>query len=212
MIEVADHADPHGVRRPDRERGAADAVQAALRRAHHLVRTQVGALAEQPDVEIAEDGRKPVRIVDDRRAAIGPSHLQPVRVGRHFERPLEESVCMAPREAAAHGVALGAEHLDVVRAGQKSTQPDPAVPVCVRTEHRERIAVARRADQLDVEVCKHLSTVDAGAELKRRGHQVTTLARLRCRCASMPASRCAITASGKSAACVTSVCWAGSAS
>jgi hypothetical protein len=68
-------------------------------------------------------------------AAIGPSHLQPVRVGRHLERPLEEPVGMAPREAAAHGVAVGAEHLDVDGARQEGTQPDPAVPVCVRTQH-----------------------------------------------------------------------------
>ena len=52
LIEVADHADGVGVRRPDGEGDARRAVDAGHVRAELLVDARVGTLVEQVQVEI----------------------------------------------------------------------------------------------------------------------------------------------------------------
>ena len=63
-VEVADDADLRRVRRPHGEARAGHVQHHALRRAQHLERPQMGALAEQPHVELAKHRREAVGIVD----------------------------------------------------------------------------------------------------------------------------------------------------
>ncbi len=63
LVEVADHADAHGVRRPHREGGAGDAVDGRQVRAEAIVEAAMAALRQQIDVEVAEDGWKAVGVL-----------------------------------------------------------------------------------------------------------------------------------------------------
>ncbi len=63
-VEVADDRDRARVRRPDRERGAGDAVELADVRAEPLVELLVAALAREVQVELAERRQERVRVAD----------------------------------------------------------------------------------------------------------------------------------------------------
>ena len=76
-VEVADDADTVRVGGPHHEHDAVDAVERAPMRAEPLVRIVVAALREQVQIVVGEGRRKPVRILDDRRA-IAIRHAQPV--------------------------------------------------------------------------------------------------------------------------------------
>src|SRR5688572_5450726 len=64
IVEVADHADPPGIRRPHREADAFDAIHLDQLRAEALVDLEMRSLRQQMHVDIAQDRRKAVWIVE----------------------------------------------------------------------------------------------------------------------------------------------------
>ena len=79
-VEVADDGDALGVRRPDREAGALDAVVCGDVRAEHLADVEVPALGQQMQVEVAQGGAEPVGVIDLVACAM-MVHAQPVWSG-----------------------------------------------------------------------------------------------------------------------------------
>ena len=64
VVEIADHADPARVRRPDREGDPLDAFMHDRMRAELAIAGEVVALDQQMDVEFAEHRRKAVDVVE----------------------------------------------------------------------------------------------------------------------------------------------------
>ena len=64
VIEIADHADAAGIRRQHDEGDALDAFQRHRMGAELVVDALMGAFAEQIEVEVAQDGRKAVGVVE----------------------------------------------------------------------------------------------------------------------------------------------------
>src|SRR5437899_7320458 len=63
-IEIADHADATCIRRPHSERHTLDTLMDERMRAEPLIARQVVALHEEVDVELAENRRKTVDVVE----------------------------------------------------------------------------------------------------------------------------------------------------
>ena len=109
VVEVADHADPPGIRRPHGEADALDAVDLDQLRAEPLVDLEMRALRQQMHVDVAEDRREAVWIVEldrlgrqlETQAIVGPApepdqRRTPVRIAA----PARRSQCRrdpAPR-------------------------------------------------------------------------------------------------------------------
>ena len=72
MIEIAHHADPFGLRRPDGEAGPGDAVQGAQLRAQLLVNAVFIALTEEIQIGFTESRKEGIRIAPLRDRAIAP--------------------------------------------------------------------------------------------------------------------------------------------
>ena len=68
-IEVADHADDIGIRRPHREANPRHALAVDQVRAHRVVALVVRAFAVKVEVEIGQQGREAVRVFDVLRRA-----------------------------------------------------------------------------------------------------------------------------------------------
>ena len=64
VVELADHGDAAGVRRPDGEDRAVHPVQRPRMGAEPLVQLEMRALAEQMQVDLAEAGREAVGVLD----------------------------------------------------------------------------------------------------------------------------------------------------
>ena len=69
MVEIADDADALGVRRPDGEAGAVNAVNHAELRAELVVNFPLVALAEEKQIRFAERGQKRIRVARAARVA-----------------------------------------------------------------------------------------------------------------------------------------------
>jgi hypothetical protein len=145
-VEIPDHADAMGVRRPD---GEVDAVGAADA---HRVRAQLGVdpgvvpFAEQIEIEVGEDAAEPVGIVE-----LGPV---PVRVG-HAQAIVGDDV-HAFEQSLEHAVRMPGVHHHRRRAGPRDFHPlsarqhgpdHQAAIGGMRTENRERIGMSGRRDQ-----------------------------------------------------------------
>ena len=78
-VEVADHRDRTGGRRPDAERGPADAVDLAHVRAETRPQLLMATLAEQVHVELADRRQEAVRIFDRDRPRLAVVDLELVR-------------------------------------------------------------------------------------------------------------------------------------
>jgi hypothetical protein len=154
VVEVTDDADPRGVGRPDRERGAGDAVHHPRRRAEDLVRTQVRTFAEQPDVHLTQDQAEAVRVFRHRAAAVLPVHLQLVarrRAGR-WQQAFEDAIGMQhlqwPFAAVDQGSKGGCP-------GQPAPQRDLTTCCRLRPQHGERVAVRAPAQGFDIGAAQH---------------------------------------------------------
>ena len=64
IVEAADDADPPGVGRPNREGNARHTVDLAGMGAQVIVDAQILALAQQMQVELAEQARKTIGIIE----------------------------------------------------------------------------------------------------------------------------------------------------
>jgi hypothetical protein len=159
MIEVADDADARGVGRPHRETRAGDAEMVHRLRAEDLVRPQVRALGEQPDIDLAERWREAVRILDEVRHDIGlagaPLHPETVGLGLLArDHPFVESGRIAQAQLAEMRAVVRRHRRYPRRAGQECAQHAVALAVAVRPQHGERIAMPARADGRQV-LCAH---------------------------------------------------------
>ena len=91
-VEVADHAHGAGVRRPDPERGAGNAVDGGLMGPEPLPKPLVPALAEQVLVQLADGWQEPVGVVDREAAGVvGDLQLVGGRDRRGPEGALEQA-------------------------------------------------------------------------------------------------------------------------
>ena len=146
-VEVADHADARGVRRPDREGDAVDALDgdADARRASR--RAQMGALGQQMDVDLAqlpaESGRDPrlPRVAPPRRSeAVGGT-----RRSRRRSAAKKPSA-MHARQSSATRLAVLAPSITRRSAprAQNTRTESGARRGAMQAEHGERIAVVAR--------------------------------------------------------------------
>src|SRR5437763_14299292 len=101
-VEIADQADPAGVRRPDRERDALDAVMHDGMRAELLIAGEMVAFDQQMDIEFAEHRRKPVDIVELVHMA-APRNAQPVTERRLAVRHAADEKARGVEALAAPG-------------------------------------------------------------------------------------------------------------
>ena len=103
-VEVAHHADRGGIRRPDRERDAGDAVQLARVRAEPLVELLVPPLDGEVDVELAERRQERVRVAEPVGVAGRVAHLQLVveRQLRARDRSFEDPAAVPRLELDVH--------------------------------------------------------------------------------------------------------------
>ena len=150
-VEGADHGHPLRVRRPHQERDAGDAVQLHRVRAEPFVQPEVIAFGDEIGVQLAEDRREAIGIVDfdgvaatdleaqaigERRCAIGHvANEQPVgmRAGHLADRPARPGI----DQPHPPGVRLeGAHH-------------QAAGVIGMGAEHAERIAVVTARQRVD---------------------------------------------------------------
>src|SRR4029077_6386360 len=75
-VEVADQRNGAGGRRPDRERGAGDAIELDRVRAQARVELLVATFADQVQVELAERGQVRVGVTQRERVAVGIADLE----------------------------------------------------------------------------------------------------------------------------------------
>ena len=123
MVEIADHADALGVRRPHRERHALDHAvgggEAARVRAEDLPQPLVAALGEQVQVDLAQRGQEPVGVGDGVHEAptssAGVADLEPVvdqvgerhRDGEQTRLDVLQRVALVRRSARSTSTACG---------------------------------------------------------------------------------------------------------
>jgi hypothetical protein len=143
-IEVADDADAFGIRRQHHEGDAVDAVERHRMRAELVVDPLMGALAEQMQIEVGQDGRKAVGVVklDDIVAEVS-AQLVFARAVR--QRACEQSGFVDLFQGCAFTVL--ADRLDIPRLGEERTH-DLAVALGVQAEIAERIGVAAFDDRI----------------------------------------------------------------
>jgi hypothetical protein len=149
-VEVARHADGTGVRRPDGEGGAGDALVLAHVAAEHLPELLVAALAEQVQVELGDGGGETVGVVGDPRRASVVGRLDRVRADGLARDALPEAVGHVLEREGRPG---GTGHGD--RLGQRSDDADgSAAAARVRAEDGVRVAVGAGGDGEDLVVAE----------------------------------------------------------
>ncbi len=139
IVEVADHADPAGIRRPDREAVAVDAVEGAGMGPEHAVDEVAADLAQAVDLVLLQRGTEAVGIVAARRRAVPGLDLDLVeRAALALHAGDVESVGMhaLERQALAAGEQPGALGLGQDRADLPGAGTD-----LMRSEHAEGVAV-----------------------------------------------------------------------
>ena len=115
-IEITDHADPPRIGREHDEGHAGNAVQRHRMRAKLVVDSLMGAFAQQIQIEIAQDRRKAVGIVElDHGLAEAGAQL--VAPGAVRKRAGKQSGVMNARQRRRF--AMFADRLDVRRLGQE---------------------------------------------------------------------------------------------
>ncbi len=139
-IEVADDAAALRVRRPDREAHAGDTVDLAGVRAQLLVEPPVAPLGEQVDVDLAQERREAVGIVDDAAVDVESVGVAPAQA---VDLALEEPGIVGAGERGER-LARGRQHADVEGAGLEGAQA-----LRVDAQDREGIAVATLDDGVD---------------------------------------------------------------
>ena len=141
VVEVPDNTDAPRVRRPHGECHPLDPIELPEMRAELVVDVEMGALAKQVEIEVAENRRHGVRVAGapDVRA---PPDLELVRKN-HFvfaHDPFEEAGGVGLLEGKA---LAGGQDGDLVRAGVEGADND--APLCtatsVHSEHGEWVVV-----------------------------------------------------------------------
>ena len=128
-VEIADEVDARGVRRPDGEGDARDAVHDPQVRAEDLPELLVRPLADQVQVQVAEGREEAVGVAALELAAVGEAKAQPV--GRGVRVPLEQGREEPALVQAAHrdGDRVGQQRLGAGGVGLEGAQhPGPGAP------------------------------------------------------------------------------------
>ena len=147
VVEVRDHPDRQGVRRPDRERRPLDlphrAGEAPHVRPEHVPQLLVAALGDQVQVDLAEGGQEAVRVVHDRGVDRVVADPQPV-VGhlRHRHHAAPDAVPLVLQGVAAPVLE---DHLDTGRQRPQGPHGDRPL-VRVGAQDGVRVVVAARGD------------------------------------------------------------------
>ena len=148
-VEVADHADAFGIRRPDREVHAGRRADGGAVRAELLERAQVRPLAEQVQIEVGEHAAVAIRIVDLEDVIARKRDAQPV-VGHPARRRLRAPAgAVQAHLEQSRRIATGHRHQRVVGHQADADRlrrrvhraDDDLAAVDVRAERRERIAL-----------------------------------------------------------------------
>ena len=143
-IEIADDADALGVRRQHHEGHAVDAVERHRMRAELVVDPLMGAFAEQMEIEVAQDRRKAVGVVElDDIVAEAGAKLILCRAVR--QRAGEQPGLMDLFQRRAF--AVFADRLDISRFREERAHDFP-VAFGVKAEIAERIGVAALDDRI----------------------------------------------------------------
>ncbi len=149
-IEGADHRDPLRVRRPDQEGGPLDALEGHRVGAELLVEAEVAALGHQVDVELAQDRREAVGIVDLDRARAGLQAQAIAKAGRAVrQRQHEQAIGVHPGELAGGMAARRVDQPDPGGLGLEAAHDQAAVGDLVHAELAERVAVVAAHQRLD---------------------------------------------------------------
>jgi hypothetical protein len=166
-VEIADHADPLGIGRPDREQRPGDPGHLVRPGAQQAVGVAVPALAEQVEIEVGELRPVGVGVMGDVFAMIAVAPDEPVVLGQpRLPAPFEE---VAVRDALEADVPLRDRHL--LRPGVE--HPDQFLAaVAMAPEHGEGIVVARLLDVQELRVesqvfhggfpCVVVATIEGG--------------------------------------------------
>src|SRR5882724_4711991 len=151
-VEVAEHADPARIGRPQGEGHALDPLVNEQMGAQFLVARKMVSLGKQVNVELTEDRRETVDIVE---LVLNPA----ARCAQSIAERLpsigdcgdEEAIAMNPNTL---GDDLPRRRLDdrhLLRPGQHRPHADPTIDA-VHAEKRKRIVVAGLDDRLDLRV------------------------------------------------------------
>src|SRR6266404_8147076 len=151
-IEIADHADPTGVRRPHRKGDALDTLVDNRVRPELAIARQMVALGEQVGVEFTENRGKPIDIVElvlhcaSRYAQAIAEELLAIGDGGD-----EETVGMDPYALGRDFAGRRIDHSHLLRGRQHRTDGNSAWGP-VHAKNGERVAVTSLDDRLDLRV------------------------------------------------------------
>jgi hypothetical protein len=166
IVEVAYHADPPRVRRPDCEGCAAYAVALAQVRAEHLPQPQVVALTDNLSVEIAEHFSEAVRILEFKRRA--PVVLaKPVRKRlRRRQLQQEDAGGMGSSKRPAAAPVRASINSSDTACGRKArtTRPPPGARCIPKKPNGSPSPLFARASIRAVSAVPNISTVLAGRQ------------------------------------------------
>jgi hypothetical protein len=158
VIEISDHAHAPRARRPHREGHAGHAVEGGRVRAELVVGVVVCALGQQMPIEIAQQRRETVGVVDLGDVAV-PRHLEPIgkQVGPVRQHGLEEPHGMEPLHRGRW--CVGGHDADGGRAWQDRAHRHGRAVRClhtVRSEHGEGVTMPTFDDLADhVRIQRH---------------------------------------------------------
>jgi hypothetical protein len=142
-VEIADDGDARGVWRPDGEMHPGNALVNDRVRTEAVVEIDLRSFAQQPVVDGAQHRAICVGVVDDPGVDLVARAQQ---VGNaDLKASLEEAGVVAPVERG-HRNAVAVEQFDLAGAGHEGADHGSAGRV-VRSQHRERIAVAAGDDR-----------------------------------------------------------------
>ena len=165
QIELPDHRDAAGVRRPDGEARAGDAFELHRVRSELLVEREVAALTEEVEVLLAENRGEPVRVVDLDFSVPLPRDPEPV-----WHHPCdgagEEPVRVYRIERAQDISTIGYD-LHCARPRQKSPHHE-AVLRTVHPEEGERVGVVAGHDGEDCVFVPQDSSSPTGSPRRSR--------------------------------------------
>ena len=156
VIEIPHDADPGRVRRPYSEARARHAFAFCRHGTQHFIGTQVSALTQQPDIQIAQGWRKAVGVVHDHLAAIGPANMEPIaRVKCSCEHALKKTILVPFGQGGQHPAGNSINHEHLLRVGHEGAYRHTSICPSMRPQHRERVVMACQTNPLDVLLIQH---------------------------------------------------------
>ena len=148
-IEGTDHGDPGRIRRPDQEADATHTRHLERMGAELLVDLAMIALADQVDVDLAQDLGKAVRVVD-LDSLVVDLEAEPIDKGGFgfADDTGKQAAGMLARQLGKRGPRL-VQHPDPRGLGLKAADHHLACSIGVRPQQREGIAVVTAHQRLD---------------------------------------------------------------